>query len=90
MDNFKDFEDCLQDRCAEKVSANYIITRNFVISFLLPNKIINRLRLERLQGVGFQSYRKRRMSFVSDEDCDQAAKMSFNCVIPVSLISVVR
>lgn len=28
MDNFKDFEDCLQDRCAEEVSANYIITRN--------------------------------------------------------------
>lgn len=28
MDRFKDFEDCLQDRCAEEVSANYIITRN--------------------------------------------------------------
>lgn len=28
MENFKDFEDCLQDRCAENVAANYIITRN--------------------------------------------------------------
>ena len=28
MDNFQDFEDCLQDRCVEEISANYIITRN--------------------------------------------------------------
>lgn len=28
IDNFKDFEDYLQDRCTKKVSANYIITRN--------------------------------------------------------------
>lgn len=28
MDDFKDFEDCLQDRCAEAVSADYIVTRN--------------------------------------------------------------
>lgn len=28
MSNFSDFEDCLQDRCAEEVSASYIITRN--------------------------------------------------------------
>lgn len=28
MDNFKDFEDCLQDRCAENVDARYIITNN--------------------------------------------------------------
>lgn len=27
-ENFKDFEDCLQDKCAEEISANYIITRN--------------------------------------------------------------
>ena len=26
--NFKDFEDCLQDRCAAGVNAKYIITRN--------------------------------------------------------------
>ncbi len=26
--NFKDFEDCLQDKCAVGVNANYIITRN--------------------------------------------------------------
>lgn len=28
MENFKDFEDCLQDRCAEAVDAQYIVTRN--------------------------------------------------------------
>ena len=28
MENFKDFEDCLQDRCAEEVRAQYIITNN--------------------------------------------------------------
>lgn len=28
MRNFADFEDCLQDRCAESVGANYIVTRN--------------------------------------------------------------
>lgn len=28
MEKFKDFEDCLQDRCAKKVDAKYIITRN--------------------------------------------------------------
>lgn len=28
MKSFKDFEDCLQDRCAESVGAEYIITRN--------------------------------------------------------------
>lgn len=28
MDNFKDLEDCLQDRCAEAVNAQYIITNN--------------------------------------------------------------
>lgn len=28
MTDFKDFEDCLQDRCAESVGAEYIITRN--------------------------------------------------------------
>ena len=26
--NFKDFEDCLQDRCAKSIGAAYIITRN--------------------------------------------------------------
>lgn len=25
---FRDFEDCLQDKCAKNVSAKYIITRN--------------------------------------------------------------
>ena len=28
MDYFMDFEDCLQDRCAESVNAQYIITNN--------------------------------------------------------------
>lgn len=28
MAEFKDFEDCLQDRCAKSVNAEYIITRN--------------------------------------------------------------
>ena len=28
MKDFKDFEDCLQDRCAESIGADYIITRN--------------------------------------------------------------
>lgn len=28
MSDFKDFEDCLQDRCAEEVNADYIVTRN--------------------------------------------------------------
>jgi len=28
MEFFKDFEDCLQDRCAEAVNAKYIITNN--------------------------------------------------------------
>lgn len=28
MKDFKDFEDCLQDRCASSVGAEYIITRN--------------------------------------------------------------
>ena len=27
-ENFKDFEDCLQDECAKEVQADYIITRN--------------------------------------------------------------
>lgn len=26
--DFKDFEDCLQDRCAVSVAADYIVTRN--------------------------------------------------------------
>ena len=28
MTEFKDFEDCLQDRCAERIKAEYIIMRN--------------------------------------------------------------
>lgn len=28
MDHFKDFEDCLQNKCAEAVQAQYIVTNN--------------------------------------------------------------
>ena len=28
MDDFKDFEDCLQSKCAETVNAQYIVTNN--------------------------------------------------------------
>ena len=28
MKDFKDFEDCLQDRCAKEAGAKFIITRN--------------------------------------------------------------
>lgn len=28
MDNFKDFEDCLQNKCAETINAQYILTNN--------------------------------------------------------------
>lgn len=28
MKEFQDFEDCLQDRCAKGIDAQYIITRN--------------------------------------------------------------
>ena len=30
MKEFKDFEDCLQDKCAKSVGAKYIITRNVI------------------------------------------------------------
>lgn len=28
MDDFKDFEDCLQNKCAETVDAKFIVTNN--------------------------------------------------------------
>lgn len=37
MSDFKDFEDCLQDRCAEEVNADYIVTRN--ISDFIGSKV---------------------------------------------------
>ena len=49
MENFKDFEDCLQDRCAEEVSANYTITRNTadfeasVVSAIEPDEWLKKL-----------------------------------------------
>ncbi len=51
MDHFADFEDCLQDRCAESVNAQYIITNNIkdfkesVITAITPydfDRLINR------------------------------------------------
>ena len=50
MDNFTDFEDCLQDRCAESINAQYIITNNVkdfnesVVTAITPrdfDKLIN-------------------------------------------------
>lgn len=36
-EEFKDFEDCLQDECADAISADYIVTRN--ISDFAKSKI---------------------------------------------------
>ena len=36
MTTFKDFEDCIQSKCAKSANADYIITRN-VSDFLNPN-----------------------------------------------------
>ena len=52
MKNFKDFEDCLQDRCARSVGAEYIITRNtadFVnseVQAILPEDLLNILNVQ--------------------------------------------
>ncbi len=46
MAEFKDFEDCLQDRCAENIKAEYIITRNVkdfegsTVQAILPEKFL--------------------------------------------------
>lgn len=46
MAEFKDFEDCLQDRCAEKIMAEYIITRNVkdfegsIVPAVLPEEFL--------------------------------------------------
>lgn len=46
MAEFKDFEDCLQDRCAERIGAKYIITRNTkdfegsVVSAVTPEEFL--------------------------------------------------
>ena len=51
MEHFKDFEDCLQDRCAKSIDADYIITRNiddFVnsdVPALLPEKFLEYMEL---------------------------------------------
>ena len=46
-ENFKDFEDCLQDECAVEVLADYIVTRNVKdfanskITALIPEDFLN-------------------------------------------------
>ena len=48
-DDFSDFEDCLQDRCAVGVSADYIITRNVndynqaEVQAITPNDFVDML-----------------------------------------------
>ena len=50
MSNFKDFEDCLQDKCAMSVNAEYIITRNPVdfsnskVQAILPEDFLKILK----------------------------------------------
>lgn len=50
MNNFKDFEDCLQDRCAEEAKADFIVTRNpadFVeskIPAIEPEELLKKLQ----------------------------------------------
>ena len=47
---FSDFEDCLQDRCAARVGANYIVTRNVIdftnsaIPALTPEDLLEQIR----------------------------------------------
>ncbi len=49
MEEFKDFEDCLQDRCAKGIGAKYIITRNKVdfsgseVPAILPEDFLEEL-----------------------------------------------
>ena len=50
MRNFKDFEDCLQDRCAEEANATFIVTRNItdfaesVVPAIEPEELLNRFK----------------------------------------------
>lgn len=51
MDDFKDFEDCLQDRCAEAAGVQYIVTRNVkdfsesVIKAITPSELCELLHV---------------------------------------------
>lgn len=51
MEQFKDFEDCLQDRCARSVDADYIITRNIDdynnsdVPALFPEKFLEHMMM---------------------------------------------
>lgn len=50
MAEFKDFEDCLQDKCGKSVSADYIITRNTTdfsksdVKAILPEELLELLK----------------------------------------------
>lgn len=52
MKEFRDFEDCLQDRCAKGVNAEYIITRNTAdftnseVSAVIPEDFLEILKNE--------------------------------------------
>lgn len=49
MDSFKDFEDCLQDRCAKEANADFIVTRNVTdfsestIPVIEPEELLKRI-----------------------------------------------
>ena len=49
-DSFRDFEDCLQDQCAQTVQADYIVTRNLqdykngVIPAITPEDLLKKLQ----------------------------------------------
>lgn len=49
MNDFRDFEDCLQDRCANSVGAEYIITRNVIdfanseVQAIIPEDFLKKL-----------------------------------------------
>lgn len=51
MNNFRDFEDCLQDRCAEEANADFIVTRNTAdfaeskVAAIEPEELLKRLEL---------------------------------------------
>lgn len=53
MKDFKDFEDCLQDRCADSVGAEYIIPRNIMdfanskVQAILPEDLLRILKTEK-------------------------------------------
>lgn len=51
MSNFRDFEDCLQDRCTEEANADFIVARNTAdfaeskVAAIEPEELLKRLEL---------------------------------------------